>query len=181
MGGQLVRQVVAVSFAASSKGIPFTSNERQILMVMAALAKDDDEIPRYWGGREYLAMSALGRDIDRSGETERRSIYESVRKALAGLAKRGAIERSGTAHPGRRQEYLLTLERLRLGIETQPEVGPYATSGWANNNATLLKPQSDVGPNNQETHKTNSENPDHLSGPPHLRAVDNSSEVPIAV
>lgn len=136
MGGQLVKRAHTAFHLATQRGNPFSSNERHVLLYMCAVAMDTDEPPRFWGGREVLAEVALSRKLPpEDGLAERRSIFESVRKAVAGLVKRGALEMVGGAHPGRRQEYVLTVDNcLPAEWSLQPQVGSSATSDWANNN-----------------------------------------------
>ncbi|PWC04259.1 hypothetical protein [Agromyces badenianii] len=130
MGGRLVQQAFHASFLATYRGEPFTSNERQILVYMCSVASDTDTPPRYWGGREALAEVALGRRVpsDADDAKARRSIFESVRQAVQGLTRRGAIELAATARPGRNQEYVLTVDNsLRPLVFDQAELGPSAS------------------------------------------------------
>lgn len=130
MGGRLVREVFFASTLATERGEPFTANERQVLLYMASTAHDDDPEPRYWGGPEALAVSALGRRLPAAAEDAkaRESILKSVSIATRGLVRRGALQLVGSAHPGRRQEYLLAVENLLpTGLVSERGVPPPGT------------------------------------------------------
>jgi hypothetical protein len=178
VGGELVRLAYAASRLESVRGNPLTPNERAILLYMCAIAHDNDALPRYWGGQDALAEFALGRivpqrnDDDVDVTKQRRSIHESVRKAVGGLVERGAIERVGEAFPGHSMEHQITVENLlqRPGME-QRHIGSSATTRWVNNNHTLSMTQPHVGPETKETHKTK-RTPRSPTGAPHLRPVE---------
>lgn len=124
MGGELVRLAYAASFGADEQGQTLTMNERGVLLYICSTAHDGDAQPRYWGGRSALARYALGRIVPDDAKAAR-SIFETVRRALDGLVKRGLLERVGDAHPGRNQEYVIRRDALvRLGGMAQSEVGP---------------------------------------------------------
>lgn len=169
MGGELARAAYAASFQLDERGETLTMNERAVLVYMCTIAHDSDRPPKYWGGREAIARYALGRTANDNS----RSTHEIVRRAIDGLYQRGAIDRIGTAYPGRSQEYAITLESLNsLPTMAQRQIGPSATSDWPIDNATLQMAQRHVGP---ETHKTNTQRKttDHPDETPHLRPVEN--------
>lgn len=127
MGGQLVRKVFSASFLATERGDAWTANERQILVYMASCAHDSDAHPKYWGGRESLAVHALGRRIP-DDDKGRASVFKSVSKATVSLIKRGAIRAANTARPGRNQEYEITVDSLLpRGWVPEPDVPPSGT------------------------------------------------------
>lgn len=103
----------------------------RILCRMALVSLDSGEPPRYYKGRDDLAL-ALGKAVpakpdesDHSPEAEtarriRASTYEVVRKAVAKLAKEGVISSSGDARFRNRAEYSLHL----VPAQTQQIVAP---------------------------------------------------------
>lgn len=106
----------------------------RILCRMALVSMDNGEPPKYWAGRDDLAL-ALGKTVpakpeesDHSPEAEtlrriRASTYEVVRKAVAKLAKEGVISSSGDARFRNRAEYSLHLDPA----QTQQIVAPDAS------------------------------------------------------
>lgn len=79
------------------------------LTYMALVSRDGDDPPRFYGGRDALAL-AIGRTLtDESTDKERNAAYEAVRYATSTLTKHGAIKAANKAHTGRRQEWLLNL------------------------------------------------------------------------
>lgn len=86
------------------------------LAYMALVSKDDDRPPRYWAGREGLAL-ALGRivpprnDRDPDATRERRAAFRAVDRAVAELTKAGAIETTEEARHYRNATYALHLSR----------------------------------------------------------------------
>src|SRR5690349_10511255 len=125
MGGRLVSSALAASFMALHRGEPLTSNERLVLLTMCANAKDTDNPPRYFGGRELLAELALGRRVPPpSDEKARRSLFETVRKAVQGLVRRGYITPMGGGYLGQTREYAITVDNLLSPADLdQQEIG----------------------------------------------------------
>lgn len=86
------------------------------LTYMALVSLDDDRPPRYWGGREHLAI-ALGRDVparndeDPDVTRERRAAFRAVDRVVADLTKAGAIETIEEARHYRNATYALRLWR----------------------------------------------------------------------
>jgi len=182
MGGELVRQAYAASFAADQQGNGLTMNERGALLYVCSTAHDSDKPPKFWGGRDSVARYALGRVLPDREDTSleaaraRRSIYESVRKALDGLVARGLLQRVGIAHPGRSQEYFVLVDKwLMESLTMQPEIGSSATGDWAMSNVTLQMTQPGIGPETHNTH-TQERNPHHLERAPHLLPVEKNGE-----
>lgn len=144
---------------------------------MCSTAFDGDKPPRYWGGREAIARYALGRvvpaDLPENWKA-RRSLFETVRKAIDGLITKQAIERIGGAFPGRSQEYAITVENLLINATpTQPEVGSFATGAWVNSNERLSMTQRHVGPETQHTQNPRHE-PELTRRAPYVRPVERS-------
>ncbi|MCA4132948.1 hypothetical protein [Arthrobacter sp. M4] len=94
----------------------------RVLCRMALVSMDNGNPPKYFAGRDDLA-AALGKEVpakpddaDLSPEAEaarkaRASVHEIVRKAVARLAREGAIVSSGDARFKNRAEYSLHLDR----------------------------------------------------------------------
>lgn len=97
MGIRLV--IAAYSSYAHLPDRPF-----RLLCYMAAIAKDDDPMPVYFGGRDALA-TALGADKDPAG-------YQVVRRAISVLVMYGAVTRVAAGHNGRQSEYALNVKDL---------------------------------------------------------------------
>lgn len=76
----------------------------RLLAYMALVAKDDDSAPRFWAGRESLAIG-LGR-VAPHDETD----FRAVNRALHKLRRAGAIELDQHSGPGRRANYLIHLQ-----------------------------------------------------------------------
>src|SRR5882757_10738811 len=90
------------------------------LVYMAVTAKDNDEAPTYWGGRDALA-SAIGHAVvdlgDGSTESDgdaRDAAYRAVGRAIESLTVAKAISRAGRAAPGRNAAY-----QLHVSIERE--------------------------------------------------------------
>lgn len=66
---------------------------------MAVVADDRDAVPRYWAGREDLAIS-LGVEPDVAG-------FKAVDRAVNTLRKLGLIKSEGAAYRGKRSAYVL--------------------------------------------------------------------------
>lgn len=92
MGAGLVKAALAV---ADSFGLDHAPT--RLLVAMAVTAKDSDQSPAYWGGRDAQA-AALG---NRGSAGHR-----AVTRALRALSEAGLIETVGAA-PGRPARYLL--------------------------------------------------------------------------
>lgn len=101
----------------------------RLLVFMANTALDSDVEPRYWGGREALAI-ALGRFRRIAGgrtpeeeARERDAAYLAVKRALRQLKNSGAITTLNVAGPGTRSDY-------RLNLDGPPETnGPRSAEG----------------------------------------------------
>lgn len=98
----------------------------RLLAFMALTAKDDDQPPCFWGGRETLAVG-LGRDVptgdDAASKRARHAAFEAVRSSLSQLVTAGAIKRTRSASPGRTAKYELI---LKFGM-AQAEPAPNGT------------------------------------------------------
>ncbi len=97
------------------------------LTYMALVSLDDDRPPRYWGGREHLAL-ALGRDVparndeDPGVTRERRAAFRAVDRVVADLTKAGAIETIEDARHYRNATYALRLwrrDRTTVSVDLQ--------------------------------------------------------------
>lgn len=90
----------------------------RLLAYMALIAKDEDDPPRFYGGRETLAY-ALGWAVEDKRTTDpveiakREQAFKSVHRTLGILKKAGAITTLVAAAPGRTAEYGLNLTVLR--------------------------------------------------------------------
>lgn len=84
------------------------------LVYMAVTAKDNDETPTYWGGRDALA-SAIGHPVVDLGDGSTESgdaadaAYRAVGRAIESLTVAKAISRAGRAAPGRNAAYQLNV------------------------------------------------------------------------
>lgn len=84
------------------------------LVYMAVTAKDNDETPTYWGGRDALA-SAIGHPVVDLGDGSTESgdaadaAYRAVGRAIESLTVAKAISRAGRAAPGRNASYQLNV------------------------------------------------------------------------
>ncbi|MFD1662437.1 hypothetical protein ACFSL4_30730 [Streptomyces caeni] len=109
MGAGLVKAVYARW--ASLPHAPFRA-----LVFMAVTAKDEDNPPCFWGGRESLAL-ALGRmapppnDDDPEVIKERRAAFASVDRAVKELTKVKAIKVVEAAGHYRPAKYALNVLR----------------------------------------------------------------------
>jgi hypothetical protein len=86
-----------------------------VLLAMALTAHDDDDDPRYWGGRAKL-LGALGRD------PESRADQKSLERALRTLVDVGAVTLLNRPRVGVRARYRNILEpsltlRLQVGAK----------------------------------------------------------------
>jgi hypothetical protein len=94
---------------------------------MALTSKDDDNPPKFWGGRESLVV-ALGRalpdpdDDSEDASRERNAAFRAVRAATTLLTKRGAIGVFRAAGPHHRQEWTLNLTRTVVHEKRAPVV-----------------------------------------------------------
>ena len=90
------------------------------LLHMAVTAKDNDETPTYWGGRDALA-SALGRSVvdlaaestDGAGDVVA-ATYRAISRVIETLTVAKAISRTNRPAPGRNAVY-----RLHLSMERE--------------------------------------------------------------
>lgn len=103
---------IKLAQAAAVHGRKLNGNAFKVLNQMALMAldrpnADGNPAELYYGGWKTLAL-AIGRDI--GSDAERRSAYESVRRALADLERKGLIDRM-EEHPrhGTRQTFRLLL------------------------------------------------------------------------
>jgi hypothetical protein len=122
LGGSNV--AAAYTYWAHLNHAPF-----RLLAFMCLVTMDEDDPPRYWGGREAL-VHALGRQIapepaptDFSPRAEeyrksRRADFEAVKVAMRGLTKAGVVAVESPASPGHNAVYQLRLT-TRTG-KTEP-------------------------------------------------------------
>jgi hypothetical protein len=94
-----------------------TDRQHRVLTTMALTAKDGDEHPAYFKGRDYL-VSTLGMAPGTPAS------YESVRKVVTGLVSKGAIKRAMFGHNGRNSVYELTLDRDPSELLALPNGAP---------------------------------------------------------
>lgn len=93
----------------------------RLLAYMAVIALDEGEQPRFWGGREALAL-AIGRMVpdrrteDRAELAERRLAFKAVTRTLGALKDAGAITLLSAAAPGRNAVYALNLAARRVPL-----------------------------------------------------------------
>jgi len=86
----------------------------RVFLYMAKVARDDD--PRFWQGREALAL-AIGRGPSELADpTIRKAAYRAVARATAALVKAGAVVVTAPARPGRNAEYTLNLSMERVTV-----------------------------------------------------------------
>src|SRR3954451_14860175 len=91
---------VAAAFAFWSRPLREKQRAFRLILYMALVSIDKDDPPRFWGGRDDLAVAALGRDVT-AGDAERRAAYEAFRASVADLTKCGAIVCTATGRIGR--------------------------------------------------------------------------------
>lgn len=95
----------------------------RVLAYMALRTLDDGDPPRFWGGRESLAV-ALGRLVpkpeDEQSRRERKAAFEAVKEVTATLRRLGAIEIIEPARPTRNAVYALNLHHRMVGAEPPP-------------------------------------------------------------
>lgn len=133
----------------------------RLLAFLALTAKDDDSPPRFWGGRETMAVG-IGRTVPTGDDDEsrkgRHATFEAVRWNLNQLIKAGAIERTRAASPGRTAEYVL---RLTPGM-AQAESGANGTDAACATTQTesaqrdrpsLRMAQAESGPEDYKDHQ----------------------------
>lgn len=105
MGGRLVSEVVALTFAGKLDGL--SDNALRVLTVMATVARDKPTKTTpgglYYGGWEFLAAAVFRRHTYGPSEEER------VRRAVAELVAVGILERTRPTKGFRRQAYRVTL------------------------------------------------------------------------
>ena len=96
-------------------------NAFKVLLLMAKTAMDDDLVPVYWKGWEYLAVTGLGRhdwpadadDSDQARQSRRRG-FETVRQALRDIKLAGAITVTTPGKRGKQAVYGLRLDAPNL-------------------------------------------------------------------
>lgn len=90
---------LAMSAFAHRKDLPDPAF--RLLIHMALTCKDSDKDPKYWAGREGMAL-ALGVELNPAG-------VQRIKRALSQLMKAGAVERIELGRNGRRSEYKLCI------------------------------------------------------------------------
>lgn len=99
------------------------------VLTYMALRAHDGIAPRYWGGREDLALAA-GRPVPDAvrGNTavakQRRATFKAVDRVMDALAHAGAIVQTGSAYPGRNAEYAINLTGLAALFDGQALADP---------------------------------------------------------
>lgn len=127
MGFQLTQQAVAVA-------LPLLGNQSgaaaKVLMLMAQTAKDTDEQPRYWAGRDsFVVVLGYGdiwpADDDHTppADAARAAAYRAVRRAIRELEDLGCITTLEQAHRGHTAVYAVHPAKAR-----RPENGGHAAS-----------------------------------------------------
>jgi hypothetical protein len=94
---------------------------RALLSWMCLAPRDDDPEPAYFGGWDALAVGLGYAD---ASTTAARS---SIKRALSALVHAGAVERTTTAHAGRRQAYRLWITAPAASGEGTGERTPEGT------------------------------------------------------
>jgi hypothetical protein len=117
MGARLVRKAI-------EQWPDLTDRQHRVLTTMAFTARDDDPRPVYFKGRDFL-VSTLGMAPGTDAS------YESVRKVVASLVKRGAVARLMFGHNGRNTVYELTLDRDPRELLALPHGAPTAVDNPA--------------------------------------------------
>jgi hypothetical protein len=93
----------------------------RLLAYMALTAKDDDSPPRFWGGRESLAIG-IGRTPPHT-ETD----FRAVGRAMGKLRSAGAVELEQHSSPGRRANYVIRLQPGTQDTERPLNTGQLVT------------------------------------------------------
>lgn len=132
MGARLVRKAI-------EQWPDLTDRQHRVLTTMAFTAKDDDVRPVYFKGRDFL-VSTLGM----APGTE--ASYESVRKVVTGLVKRGAVARLMYGHNGRNTVYELTLDRDPVELLGLPHGAPTAVDNPLESEGKPLSQSAPVDP-----------------------------------
>lgn len=193
MGAQLVGK--AFTFGVEHDLNP---NEMRLLTWMALRALDKDQPPRYFAAREESAYG-LGRrvpdepapddpDHDRL-QQQRAAAFQSVKVAIQGLAKKGAIRRARRGREGQRAEYILAFDEpagqteSRTGLPLESRTGiPHselsalpAGVGRAYPQGTTEEPQGedgeDMGCGTRPSHVSSPRDSDARSHRHHLEEV----------
>ena len=112
MGATLVKAVLGPRWAQLSP------RARLIFAEMAVTAKDSDDPPRYFGGRDELASVLYGDVVGERPDWHHRK----VRDALAEIKKVGGIRPLNAAHTGSRAEYELVVH-AKEEAQDGPPVG----------------------------------------------------------
>jgi hypothetical protein len=122
----------------------------RLLLYMAVTAMDDGEQPRFWGGRDALAV-AMGRMVpdkhteDDAEKLERALAFKAVNRTIAALRKAGAITAMSGAAPGHNAVYALNLGIRRsplTGDQSKPKRSP--SSGDQSRSKTGPKKRADA-------------------------------------
>lgn len=93
----------------------------RLLAYMAVIALDEGDSPRFWGGRDALAL-AIGRMVadrktkDPAEIAERKRAFKAVTRTLAILKDAGAITVLEPAAPGQNAVYALNLAARRTPL-----------------------------------------------------------------
>lgn len=95
----------------------------RLLTFMALTCPDARKQPTYYGGRESLALN-IGMEDDEAG-------FRAVKRCVAILIARGAIERAYQGHGGKRSEYTLKVRNTE----------PQGATGCTPQGATESTPQ----------------------------------------
>jgi hypothetical protein len=113
----------------------------RVLVFMALTAHDDHDPPRYWGGREMLAVQALGRstppdpmpgdESERANQVRRmrKADFQAVKEAVGQLTKAHALVVDKPAAPGRQAEYQIVLTPPRGRESLLNGVGNFGSRG----------------------------------------------------
>lgn len=98
----------------------------RLLVFMALTAKDGDDPPTFWGGRDTLAV-ALGRAVPLeqtdAAQRVRNASYVAVRAAVQHLVEVGAIARDRRSSPGRTSRYVLNVRLMEQADAALPRPG----------------------------------------------------------
>jgi hypothetical protein len=155
-------------------------NPFRLLAFMALTSRDEDRPPRFWGGRETLAVG-LGRDVpsgdDQAARRARRATFEAVRWTVQQLIEAGAIQRTRNASPGRTAEYALSLfpgmaqtQPVPNGADSACAMTHTESAHWPR--LSLSMAQTESGPEEEQDYPgLNSGVATHHSAQPSVRAT----------
>lgn len=152
MGARLVRKAI-------EQWPDLTDRQHRVLTTMAFTAKDDDARPAYFKGRDFL-VSTLGMAPGTDAS------YESVRKVVAGLVKRGALARIMYGHNGRNTVYELTLDRDPAALLGLPYGAPTAVDNSLSPEGKTLSDSAPVDPLSERSRPTVKEVKGHSQSTP---------------